>query len=286
MATLPVKKEKPIVLQIFFFKAYFKSKKNPDKIRNRIFKVYSTKSARARLRVENYCEREKIKVFNISGIEPRVAQDREWIELGLPKDKKIRLDKIELKRLIKLKHKSFGYIWIADPMLPVTKRIVGNPVAFFVPVGKDHVVVKTIKFEPQYFELKLEVQEKLNIGAQQERKAKLNTIRLHLNLLELNCERALDVDLDAINDVVIEQVEATHKQNKRYSTEVAKRIVEDFHQIRKLHVNKSKKIKYSVPYALRKAFRRDIDNTIQDLEIACEMLRKQGFKIMDPHTIF
>lgn len=285
MAKLPGKKEKPVVLQIFFFKAYFKSKKNPDKLRNRVFKVYATKFARAKLKVENYCDREKIKLVNVAGIEPRDAQDREWIEIGLPKDKKIRLDKIELKRLIKLKHKSFGYIWIADPLLPVTKRLVGNPVAFFVPVGKDHVVVKTIKFEPQYFELKLETQEKLNIGAQQERKAKLNTIRLHLNVLELNCERALDVDLDAINDVVVEQVEITAKQNKKYSTEVAKRIVEDFHRLRKLKVEGGK-VKYSVSYALRKAFRRDIDNTVQDLEIACEMLRKQGFKIMDAHTIF
>jgi len=277
-------KDKPIVLQIFFFKAYFKSKKNPDKLKNRVFKVYATKFARAKLRVENYCEREKIKVINVAGIEPRQAQDREWIELGLPKDKKIRLDKLELKRLIKLKHNTFGFIWIADPLLPVTKRLVGNPVAFFVPQGKDHVMVKTIKFEPQYFDLKIDVKEKLNIGAQQERKSKINTIRQHLAILELNCERATDVDLDVINDVICDQVKFTAKQNKKYSTEVAKRIVEDFHRLRK--IKQQGNVKYSVPYALRKAFRKDIDNTIQDLEVACELLRKEGYKIMDPQSIF
>lgn len=278
------KKEKPVVLQIFFFQVYFRSKKNPDKILNRIFKVFATKYTRAKLKVENYCDREKIKAINIQGIEPKDARDREQIELGLPKDKKIKIDRLELKRLVKLRHKTFGDIWIADPLLPVTKKIVGDPVAFFVPEGKHHVVVKTLLFHPKYFDLKLEVVEKLINGNQQFLKSKIHTVRQHLTLLESLCERAIHVDIDSVNDAIEKQVVTATQQYNKVSRQMAKRIVENFHLIRKSKING--KFKFSVEKSLRKAFRRDIDNTIPDLELACEMLRKQGFKIMDPQLIF
>lgn len=279
------KKEKPVVLQIFFFKAYFRSKKNPDKIVSRVFKVYATKSTRAKLKVENYCEKNKIKIINVSGVEAQSIRTREYIELGLKKDKKIKIDRIELNRLVKLKHKAFGYVWIADPLLPVTKKIVGDPVAFFVQEGKDHVVVKSIVFDPKYFDLKIEVVEKLINGAQQERKSKINTIRSHMNLLEFLCDRAFDVDLDDINKSIIRQIKAATEQNKKVSLQMGRRIVEQFYDIRKKRVEGGK-MKYTVEKALRKAFRKDLENTMEDLEVACKILRKQGFKIMDPQLIF
>jgi len=283
MKKLHGKIKKPKFLKVFYYEVHALNKSK--KLAIEFFKVYAFTYLNGRLKVKNHIRNnmKELKIKDVYQITKSKLGDKIPIEISVSQNKFMKKEKIDFSRLQKLKHKKYGYIWITDPELMVSKDIIYENVLFYVPLDEERVEIKTFQFLPKYFELTLKQSNQVLRGTKQRRKSKFISIEEKLQLLRIYSERSIRIKLSSVEKKLDKLLGVASEEYRELVRSSSKEMVKEIMvYYKKTHLG----TKLTLNQCITRIFRSNSEYHYEDLELACKILRKRGHKVPKASFLF
>lgn len=271
-------------LEVFLFEVSLES---PERKKKLVFQVYGVNYLRSLARLERWIIKnkkyKKYKIIDTANISQKDVEDREIIAINTAgKPKRVKNERIDLERLQTIDHKKFGELHFANPKIVVSRDIVGEKILFWAPFDKTRMELKSLIFDPKYFNINLDLEQQILRGTQAGRVQKINEIRERLLILEgLSC-RAIDLDFEKLSEELNTQIKSARKQFNKF-TEINANLIAE--RIIRLSEKRSVKMqvgtkKYlSLKDCIRRVWRSSPEYIWEDLQLALKILKEKGYDV-------